>query len=105
MLHLILTSALRCIAYFGGGLFSRISWPLLMLSPSTELPRCVRLPNTVFYRRNLFSRRRSLLQLWLCLLVWSVFSVCLGQAPANDNFTNATVLNGNSVIFSGSLTN
>ena len=42
---------------------------------------------------------------WFGLLSYAVFSVCFGQAPANDNFTNAIVLDGNFSTFSGSLTN
>jgi hypothetical protein len=41
----------------------------------------------------------------LGLLSCGVFSVCFGQTPVNDNFTNAIVLHGNTSTFSGSLTN
>src|SRR6267142_1183911 len=42
---------------------------------------------------------------WFGLLSCGILPVCFGQAPANDNFTNAIVLGGNYSIFSGSLTN
>jgi len=42
---------------------------------------------------------------WLALLCSVICSVCFAQAPINDHFTNAIVLEGNSAIFSGSLTN
>src|SRR6266851_4334734 len=34
-----------------------------------------------------------------------VCSACFGQVPPNDNFTNATVLDGSSTTFSGALSN
>ncbi len=42
---------------------------------------------------------------WLGLFYCGVFSVSFGQGPPNDDFTNATPLYGNSVLFSGTLTN
>src|SRR6266536_40803 len=48
---------------------------------------------------------RALILLWFGLLSFGALSLCFGQAPTNDNFTNAIVLYGNSSIFSGSLTN
>jgi len=39
------------------------------------------------------------------LFCCGVSSVCLGQTPPNDNFTNAIPLYGNSVIFTGTLVN
>jgi hypothetical protein len=43
--------------------------------------------------------------LWLGLLCGGVCSVCFGQAPPNDDFTNAIPLYGNSVTFTGTLDN
>src|SRR5258705_10963524 len=41
-----------------------------------------------------------------CLCLFGLASpCCFGQAPPNDNFTNATVLEGNVTTFVGSLTN
>jgi len=45
------------------------------------------------------------LTFYLGLLYSTVCSTCFGQAPSNDNFTNAIVLYGNSTIFSGTLSN
>src|SRR6266496_5976029 len=42
---------------------------------------------------------------WLALFCCGVVSVCLGQAPPNDSFTNAIPLYGNSVTFTGTLVN
>jgi hypothetical protein len=37
-------------------------------------------------------------------LGWASLTACFGQAPPNDNFTNATVLTGNNILFTGNLT-
>lgn len=37
-------------------------------------------------------------------LTWGSSTECFGQAPPNDNFTNATVLTGENIIFKGDLT-
>ena len=42
---------------------------------------------------------------WLGLLCSAISSACFAQAPVNDHFTNAIVLEGSSAIYSGSLTN
>jgi hypothetical protein len=43
--------------------------------------------------------------LLICAFWAGALSVCPGQAPANDNFTNAIQLQGNSVVFNVTLTN
>lgn len=42
---------------------------------------------------------------WLCLICWMICPVCFGQAPPNDDFTNAIPLYGSSVTFTGTLDN
>ena len=51
------------------------------------------------------NRMTALTPRWLGLLCSAFCSACFAQAPVNDHFTNAIVLEGNSAIFSGSLTN
>ena len=61
-------------------------------------------PSMAFWNQRGFPKGMSVAGAhWLALLCCGVFSVCLGQAPSNDNFTNATPLYGDSVTFSGTL--
>lgn len=58
------------------------------------------------WRKRGWQNLQNVLPALYCCLFWlGLLPVCFCQAPPNDNFTNAVVLEGNAFTFSGSLTN
>src|SRR6185369_5697529 len=56
-------------------------------------------------RRSSSRQMEVVLACRLGLLLSAACFECFGQAPANDNFTNAIVLYGNATTFSGTVSN